>query len=78
MQHKIPIFNLVHSIHEMAKGMQLRRGSIQALKGSQIFPPGYNIYRNDRNMNGGGVLVAVCDNLISSPVTEFQTDCEMV
>ncbi|CAC5423219.1 unnamed protein product [Mytilus coruscus] len=49
-----------------------------SIKDSQIFPPGYNIYRNDRNLNGGGVLVAVRDNLISSPVTELQTDCEMV
>lgn len=49
-----------------------------SIKDSQIFPPGYNIYRNDRNLNGGEVLVAVCDNLISSPVTELQTDYEMV
>ncbi|VDI40776.1 Hypothetical predicted protein [Mytilus galloprovincialis] len=37
-----------------------------------------SIIKNDRNLNGGGVVVAVRDNLISSPVTELQTDCEMV
>ena len=45
-----------------------------SIKDSQIFTPGYNIYRNDRNVNGGGVLLAVRDNLISSPVPELQTD----
>ena len=45
-----------------------------SIKDSQIFTTGYNIYRNDRNVNGGGVLLAVRDNLISSPVPELQTD----
>jgi hypothetical protein len=45
-----------------------------SIKDSQIFTPGYNIYRNDRNVNGGGVLLAVRDNLISSPVPELPTD----
>ena len=49
-----------------------------SIKDSQIFPPGYNIYRNDQNLNGGGVLLAVRDNLISSPVSELQTDCEII
>jgi len=49
-----------------------------SIKDSQIFTPGYNIYRNDRNLNGGGVLLAVRDNLISSPVPELQTDCEII
>ena len=49
-----------------------------SIKDSQIFPPGYNIYRNDRNLNGGGVLLAVRGNLISSPVPELQTDCEII
>ena len=48
------------------------------IKDSQIFTPEYNIYRNDRNLNGGGVLLAVRDNLISSPVPELQTDCEII
>ena len=43
-----------------------------SIKDSQILPPGYKIFRNDRNLNGGGVLIAVRDNLISSPVPELQ------
>ena len=49
-----------------------------SIKDSKIFTPGYNIYRNDLNLNGGGVLLAVRDNLISSPVPELQTDCEII
>ena len=43
-------------------------------KDSQFSPPGYNIFRNDRKLNGGGVLIAVRDYLISPPVPELQTD----
>lgn len=47
------------------------------IKDSQIFR--YNIFRNDRNLNGEDVLIAVKDNLISSPATELHTDfCEIV
>ena len=38
---------------------------------SQIFPSNYNIYRRDRNMNCGGVLIAIKDCLISEPVPEL-------
>ena len=49
-----------------------------SIKDSHIFPPGYNIFRNESNLNGGGVYIAVRDNLISSPVPALQTDCEIV
>ncbi|CAC5403609.1 unnamed protein product [Mytilus coruscus] len=45
---------------------------------SQIFPPGYNIFRKDRNCSGGGVLVAIKDTYITTAVPELQTDCEIV
>ena len=45
---------------------------------NQIFPSYYDIYRRDRNMNGGGVLIAIKNTLISEPVPELQTDCEIV
>ncbi|CAC5408758.1 unnamed protein product [Mytilus coruscus] len=41
---------------------------------TQYFPDGYNIYRNDRNLSGGGVLIAVNDAYITSSVPELQTD----
>ncbi|CAG2245081.1 bsaA [Mytilus edulis] len=34
--------------------------------------------RNDRNLSGGGVLIAVNDAYITSSVPELQTDCEIV
>jgi hypothetical protein len=41
-----------------------------SVKDAQILPGGFNIYRNDRNLNGGGVLLAVKDTLLTSAVTE--------
>jgi uncharacterized protein (UPF0303 family) len=34
------------------------------IKDAKFFQEGYNIYRNDRNLNGGGVLIAVKDTYI--------------
>ncbi|XP_071144075.1 uncharacterized protein [Mytilus edulis] len=48
-----------------------------SIKDSQYFPDGFNIYRNDRNLSGGGVPIAVNDTYITSSVTELQTDCEI-
>jgi hypothetical protein len=49
-----------------------------SVKDAQILPGGFNIYRNDRNLNGGGVLLAVKDTLLTSAVPELQTNCEIV
>ena len=45
---------------------------------NQIFPPNYNIYRNDRNIQGGGVLIAINSDHLSTPVPALQTNCEIV
>jgi hypothetical protein len=45
---------------------------------SQIVPPGYIVYRKDRKMNGGGVLLAVRDTIRTCAAPEFDTDCEIV
>ena len=40
---------------------------------------GFNVYRKDRpNKSYGGVLIAVTNNLISSVVTDLDTDCEIL
>ncbi|CAC5423879.1 unnamed protein product [Mytilus coruscus] len=49
-----------------------------SVKDNQIFPPNYTIYRNDRNMKGGGVLIAINNDHLSIPVSELQTNCEIV
>ncbi|CAC5418759.1 unnamed protein product [Mytilus coruscus] len=49
-----------------------------SIKDTQYFPDGYNIYRNDRNLSGGEVLIAVNDAYITSSVPELQTGCEIV
>ena len=48
------------------------------IKDSQIFPPGFQIFRKDRNCSGGGVLIAIKDIFIATSVPELQTDCEIV
>jgi hypothetical protein len=42
-----------------------------SIKDAQFFQEGYNSYRNDRNLNGGGVLIAVKDTYITSSVPEL-------
>ena len=49
-----------------------------SIKDSQIFPQGYNIFCNDRNLSGGGALIAVKDTFITTSVPELHTDCEIV
>ena len=46
------------------------------IKDTQIFPGGFNIFRNDRKLSGGGVLIAVRDTLLTTAVPELQTLCE--
>ena len=41
------------------------------IKDSQIFPSGYSIFRKDRNCGGGGVLIAVKDIFIVTPVPKL-------
>jgi hypothetical protein len=45
---------------------------------SQIFPPNYKVFRKDRNLNGGGVLIAVKTDYLCDPITDLDTDCEIV
>ena len=49
-----------------------------SVKDAQNLPGGFNIYHNDRNLNGGGVLLTVKDTLLTSAVPELQTNCEIV
>ena len=45
---------------------------------SELFPPGYNVYRKDRDLHGGGVCIVVSSKLKSSQCTELDTDCEAI
>ena len=49
-----------------------------SIKDAQFFQERYNIDRNYRNFNGGGILIAVKDTYLTSSVPELQTDCEIV
>ena len=48
-----------------------------AIKSSEIFPPNYNVYRNDRGTLGGGVFILVEKSITSVEQTSFITDGEI-
>ncbi|VDI49506.1 Hypothetical predicted protein [Mytilus galloprovincialis] len=71
------IKNLVESIKpDIVLGTETWIDS--SVKDNQIFPPNYNIYRNHRNMKGGGVLIAINHDHLNTPVPELHTNCEIV
>ena len=56
-----------------------RRAGRQACKSSDVFPPEYTIYRNDRKVGtGGGVFTATKEGLITDAQLQLTTDCEIV
>ena len=38
----------------------------ETILNSELFPQNFNIFRNDRNIHGGGVFIMVKDTLLSS------------
>ena len=49
------------------------------IKSSELFPDSYTVYRKDRDgTKGGGVLIAVKDNIKSSVVTELNSEAEIL
>ena len=46
--------------------------------GYEFFPMNYTIFRIDRNVNGGGVLVATSDKIISYEIPDLDTDCVII
>ena len=48
-----------------------------AIKTSEIFPDNYNVFRNDRGILGGGVFIAVQNNISAVECVDFITGCEI-
>ena len=44
---------------------------------SEIFPSNYKVYRRDRDTSGGGVFIAVTDEILSTRQQHLETSCEM-
>ena len=42
-----------------------------------IFPDNYTVFRNDRNASGGGVFLAVKEDIVVVERAEFVTDCKI-
>ena len=49
-----------------------------SISDNQIFPDNYNIYRKDRKITGGEVMIAINKEYLSEPVSEYDTDCEII
>ena len=49
-----------------------------SISNTEIFPPGYAIYRRDRDLHGGGVSMLVRDTLNSLHCVDFENNSELV
>ena len=49
-----------------------------SISSSEIFPSGYEIFRKDRNLYGGGVFIAVSNKYIASSMPELDENCELL
>ena len=47
------------------------------MKDSEVFPTNYKAFRNDRNLDGGGVFILIEKSLIAVEKPSFVTKCEM-
>ena len=50
---------------------------LNSINSPEIFPPFFNVYRNDRNSDGGGVFILIHQNLVSMEAPQLVTDCEI-
>ena len=49
-----------------------------SIKSSELFNNSYTVYRKDRDCRGGGVCIAVSNDILASPCPELDTDTESV
>ena len=43
-----------------------------------FLPPNYTAIRKDRSIHGGGVLIAFRDDIVAEPLTNLNSNCEIV
>ena len=43
-----------------------------------FLPPNYEAIRKDRNVHGGGVLIAFRDNIVAEPLQNLNSNCEII
>ena len=44
----------------------------------EFFPKNYTVFLKDSNVNGGGVVVATSDRIISYEIPDLDIDCEII
>ena len=50
----------------------------QSIASYSVFPPNFEVFRKDRNVSGGGVFIAVRDDLIANPETSLASEYECI
>jgi hypothetical protein len=71
--------DVVCATESWLKGVKPRSNPMKdAIKSSDIFPPNYNVYRNDRGTLGGGVFIMLEKSITSVEQTSLITDGEIV
>ncbi len=77
--HKTEFWNLLDRTNpDIIIGVETKLDS--SITNSEIFPSQYtaNVFREDRNRHGGGVLVAFKNDYIGTKESSMKTDCEIV
>lgn len=71
--------DVVCATESWLKGMKQKQKnpSKNAIPLSEIFPPNYHVYRNDRGTLGGGVFILVEKSITSVEQTTFITEGEL-
>ena len=76
---KADISNLISSLQpDIIVGTETKIDS--HIADSEFLPPNFKSHRRDRNVHGGGVLIALKEELFvnSTRLEEFETDCEIL
>jgi hypothetical protein len=68
------LFFIFSFTHSLKPGVNPTK---DAIKFSEIFPPNYNVYRNDRGTLGGGVFILVEKSITSVKQTAFIKEGEI-
>jgi hypothetical protein len=72
-------FDVVGTVQTQTYSLVQKHGLIQTSKTARYFLPAITSFvKIKKNCGGGGILIAVKDIFIVTPVPELQTDCKIV
>ena len=76
LRNKVHKFSSLIEVHEPDVVFGTETWLDSSCLDSKLFPEGFSVFRRDRNLNGGGIFIAVkkalnCDLIFSDPQSEF-------